>query len=205
MDKDHHRIRRSERDRNGIRTHRAIEPELVREICVRKTLKFFHSIASCGIIGALMGYAIILANASQDDFTAYAHARQAIAQLCNMLLLPSLGLALFTGLVATALHRPFHSLRWVWIKAAFGISMFEGTLGLIGAKADAAARISTQIEQGEIDARVALQQVISSEWMALFIITALALLNVVLAIWRPSLKAAAAKADREPRRSDRKR
>ena len=84
---------------------------------MRKTLKFFHTLASCGLIGALLGYMIILTKAPQDTLNAYADLRQSIALLSNYLLLPSLAIALITGLLSMAVHRPFQDMRWAWVKA----------------------------------------------------------------------------------------
>ena len=59
------------------------------------------------------------------------------------------GISLVTGLLAMAVHRPFQELRWVWVKALLGISMFEATLAIIQAKGADAARISAKIAAGE--------------------------------------------------------
>ena len=66
---------------------------------MRKALKFLHTFASCGLIGALLGYSIVLIYAPQDTPRAYAEARQTITAFCNYLLLPSLAVALITGLL----------------------------------------------------------------------------------------------------------
>ncbi len=154
---------------------------------MKKTLKFLHSLASCGIVGALLGYAIILSYAPQDSSNSFAQMRQTISLLCNYLLLPSLALALVTGLLAMAVHRPFQELRWVWIKAFLGLSMFEGTLAVIQSKADYAAAIAAKIATGEEPA-TALDSALRSEWVSLGAIVALSIANIVLGVWRPALK-----------------
>jgi len=154
---------------------------------MRKTLKFFHTLASCGIIGAILGYAIILISAPQDTPAAYADMRQTISLLCDWLLFPSLAVALITGLLSMAVHRPFQERRWVWVKALLGLSMFEATLAIIGSKASYAARMSAQLAAGEGDAG-ALQTALTYEWTTLGTIMALSLANIVLGVWRPPLK-----------------
>ena len=75
---------------------------------MRKAVKFFHTLASCGLIGALLGYMIVLIYAPHDTASKYADVRHTISALCNYLLLPSLAIALVTGLEETitiALHR----------------------------------------------------------------------------------------------------
>jgi len=154
---------------------------------MRLTLKFFHTLASSGIIGALLGYMIVLSFAPQDTPAAYADMRQTIGLLCNYLLLPSLGIALVTGLLSMAVHRPFQERRWVWIKALLGLGMFESTLAIIGSKADYATKMSAKIAAGGGDPD-ALQTALTYEWTTLGTIMALSIANIVLGVWRPPLK-----------------
>jgi hypothetical protein len=153
---------------------------------MRKATKILHTLASCGLIGALMGYIIILVAAPQDTAAAYANARASIAALCNYLLLPSLAIALMSGLLSMVVHPPFQEMRWAWLKALLGLSMFEATLGIIGSKASAAASLSARIAAGEAEQK-ALADTISAEWGALIAIMVLSLANVIVGIWRPRL------------------
>lgn len=154
---------------------------------MRKATKILHTLASCGLIGALMGYIIILLAAPQDTAMAYANARASIAAICNYLLLPSLAIALMSGLLSMVVHPPFQNMRWVWLKALLGLSMFEATLGIIGSKASAAASLSAKIAAGEAEQK-ALADAIGSEWGALTVIMVLSLANIVIGVWRPRLK-----------------
>lgn len=153
---------------------------------MRKILKFFHTLASCGLIGALFGYVIVLLYAPQDTPDAYANARQTIGVLCDYILLPSLGIALVTGLLSMAVYRPFQEFRWVWMKALLGLGMFEATLAIIQSKASHAAKISAKIATGEASPD-ALAASIANEWYSLSAIMTLSIANIVLGIWRPSL------------------
>ena len=153
---------------------------------MRKTLKFFHTLASCGLIGALLGYMIVLIYAPHDTAHTYADMRRTISALCNYLLLPSLAIALITGLLSMAAHPPFQDKRWAWVKALLGLSMFEATLGIIGSKADYAAAVSAKIASGEAEPG-ALASALSTEWSSLAAIMALSIANIVLGVWRPRL------------------
>lgn len=153
---------------------------------MRKALKFLHTLASCGLIGALAGYMIVLLYAPQDTARAVADARQTISALCSYLLLPSLAVALVSGLLSMAVHQPFQEKRWVWVKALLGLSMFESTLAIIQAKATTAATISAQIAAGETPPE-ALPAALGNEWMSLGAILALSIANIVLGVWRPRL------------------
>lgn len=153
---------------------------------MRKATKILHTLASCGLIGALLGYIVILLAAPQDTAAAYANARAAIAALCNYLLLPSLAIALMSGLLSMVVHPPFQEMRWAWLKALLGLTMFEATLGIIGSKAGAAASISARIAAGDAEQK-ALADAIAYEWGSLTAIMLLSLANVVVGIWRPRL------------------
>lgn len=154
---------------------------------MRKTLKFFHTLAACGLIGALLGYMILLLYAPQDTAATYADMRQSISALCNYLLFPSLAIALVTGLLSMAVHHPFQETGWVWLKAVMGLGMFEGTLVIVGSKANYAAEMSRKIANGETEAEV-LTAALASEWQALGFIMVLSLANILLGVWRPPLK-----------------
>lgn len=154
---------------------------------MRKAMKFLHTLAACGLIGAVAGYFIVLTTAPQDTASNYADMRQTISALSNYLLLPSMAVALVTGLLAMVVHRPFQNTRWAWIKALLGLSMFEATLVIVGAKADYAAKISLEIVVGAEKADV-LETALTYEWHSLGAIMAISVANIVLGVWRPALK-----------------
>ncbi|MFM7084337.1 MAG: hypothetical protein ACKOW3_04960 [Hyphomicrobium sp.] len=154
---------------------------------MKKTLKFLHTLASCGFIGGLFGYMVVLIKAPQDTASTYANVRLTISHLCNYILIPSLAVVLVTGLLSMAVHRPYQEKRWVWIKALLGLSLFESTLAIVQSKADYAAKISLKIVEGDAKG-ISLSTALSTEWYSLSAILALSIANIVLGVWRPSLK-----------------
>ncbi len=153
---------------------------------MRKVLKFFHTLASCGLVGALVGYILVLIFTPQATAQSYADMRLTISALSAYMLLPSLGIALVTGLMAMMVHRPFQELRWVWAKAILGLSMFEATLAIVQSKANAAVEEAARIAAGSGDP-ASLASVIANEWMTLYAILGLSFAQIVLGIWRPRL------------------
>lgn len=152
---------------------------------MRKALKFLHSFAACGFVGSLLAYAVVLIYAPQDSVRAVADMRHTISALCNYLLLPSMAIALITGLLSMVVHISFQEQRWVWLKALLGISVFEATLGIVGSKANYAAALSEKItDKASADA---LASHLASEWWALGAIMSLSIANIALGVWRPSL------------------
>ena len=153
---------------------------------MRQAVKFLHTLASCGLIGALLGYMIVLIKAPQDTAFKYADVRQTIDALCDYLLLPSLAITLVTGLLSMVVHRPFMDKRWVWAKTFLGLGMFESTLAIIQSKADYAAKISLKIAAGDAEPG-AHNEILAHEWYSLSVIMALSVANIVLGVWRPRL------------------
>ncbi len=153
---------------------------------LRPSLKFLHTIASAGMVGALAGYMILLVHAPQASPADYADMRQSIEALCTYLLGPSMAVTLVSGLLAIAFHMPFQEKRWVWVKAALGLAVFEATLHLSGSKANYAAELANKIAEGAAPEN-ALEQAIASEWGVLYALSALTVANIALGVWRPSL------------------
>jgi uncharacterized membrane protein len=153
---------------------------------MRRLLKFLHSIAACGLIGALAAYAVVLLLAPQDTPQAYAAMRLTVAALASHLLIPSMAVAIVTGLIAMAVHYPFAQTRWAWMKALLGLGIFEATLGLVQSKATAAADAALEIASGSGHPG-AIEAVIANEWMAFGALLTLSITQVALGVWRPSL------------------
>jgi uncharacterized membrane protein len=153
---------------------------------MRRSLKFLHTLAACGLVGALLAYATVLLYAPQATPRSYAEARQTISLLCDYLLLPSMAVALVTGLLAMAVHGPFRDTRWAWLKALLGLSLFEATLGIVQSKATTAAAEAANIAAGQAQASV-LEVILANEWSSLAAILALSIAQIVLGVWRPRL------------------
>ncbi len=151
---------------------------------MKQCLKFLHELAAIGVLGALAAHLILVASAPELSLAEYAALRAGVAAIAKYLLLPSLMAVLVSGLLAMAAHRPFLDMRWVWIKAALGIVMFEGTLGAVQSTAARAAELAARAAAGSGDPSL-LAEILRREWIGLWTIVALALANIALAVWRP--------------------
>jgi len=159
---------------------------------MRKVLKFCHHLSSCGMAAGLIGYAFLLLKAPQETPAQVAALRTMIAQLANYAIVPSLGLALVSGLLAIVVHRPFQDLRWVWVKALIGMVLFESTLAIVQSKANDGALIAAALVEGK-GAREDLQLIVASEWTALYAISALVIASIAIGTWRPAFRFSSAK------------
>lgn len=165
---------------------------------MRKTVKILHSIAAAGLIGGLFSYMVLLVAAPQGTPAAYADLRLSIAAVSDYVLLPSLAIALVSGLISMVVHRPFLDMGWVWVKAVLGILMFKGVLTIIGAKSGYAATVAQRIASGDAPPD-ALANMLALEWGTLIVVAAIAAANVVIGVWRPRLVWAPASARTERR------
>lgn len=152
---------------------------------MRRSFKFLHTMSSFGLAGGLAAYMMILAATPEvTSLEAHASLRASLAFVSKWLLLPSMMVCLVSGLIAMAVHFPFHDKPWVWVKALSGVLVFEATLAAIDGPAQEAARLTTRAVAGEIDPAT-LDSLIRDEWGAWWTLIALSAANVALAIWRP--------------------
>jgi len=113
--------------------------------------------------------------------------RKAIVAIHNWLLFPSLAVVLVSGLAAMAEHYPFAQARWVWAKAVTGIALFEGApVTVIGTGRKVAELTATAVDAAP-DPSV-LAALLRAEWLGLWTILILSLLNVVLGVLPPRLE-----------------
>ena len=168
---------------------------------MRRWLKALHEIAAIGVAGTLAACLVLVATSPGDSPVAYAAVRSAIDALVKWLLVPSLALVLVSGLLAIAFNRAYHDAGWAWLNALTGITIFEGTLLTIAASARRAAEMSAAAASGAPPEPGQLAAVLRTEWGGLWMILAVALANVALAIWRPRLwpRARTSGADGPPR------
>jgi hypothetical protein len=153
---------------------------------LRKSLKFLHEIGAIGILGSFAACIVLLTTAPTNSPVAFAAVLQGIASISKWLLTPSLAIVLVSGLLAIAANEAYMNAAWAWVKALLGIGTFEGTLLTVGASARHAAELSASAVSGPGDP-AQLAQVLRTEWGGLWIVAALSLVNIVLAVWRPRL------------------
>jgi hypothetical protein len=151
-----------------------------------KSLKSLHEIGAIGTLGSLAACIVLLATAPATSAVAFAAVLQGIASISKWLLVPSLVMVLISGLLAIAVNEAYKSAAWAWVKALLGLGTFEGTLLTVGSSARHAAELSALAASGQGDP-AQLAQLLRTEWGGLWILAALALVNIALAVWRPRL------------------
>lgn len=151
----------------------------------RKFLKLVHEFGSIGLTGALAVQWLMLESMPPTtDLVAYAAVRGQMALVAKWVLFPSLAAVLVSGLLAMAWTDAYLRAGWVWLKLAFGVSVFEGTLIGVQGPARKEAALAAQALAGEVDPAL-LGATAVQEWRSTLVILFIAVANVVISIWRP--------------------
>ena len=152
---------------------------------MRRLMKFLHTIGAIGLMGAMACLIVLLIYAPVPQRMAeYATLRVAMGGIASYVLLPSLALTLVAGLLAMALNKNYQNAPWALVKLATGILVFEwGFAGMVGPMQEEAER-SAQALAGQGDA-AALAASLGAEQGSLWVLLAIAALNVILGVWRP--------------------
>jgi uncharacterized membrane protein len=142
--------------------------------------KTLHDLASIGFGGALAACLVI--NLNHAAFADPAAARQAFDAIARYVLVPSMVVVVVSGLIALGATHSYQSAGWAWAKTLLGLSVFEATL-LIGGSSRRLAELAsnTAAEAGLLDT------LLRSERNTLWLLIAVSVVNVVLAVWRPRL------------------
>jgi hypothetical protein len=109
----------------------------------------------------------------------------AIALICSGLVVPSLVVALVSGMLLVVARPQLIGARWVWAKAFFGLiaagAILLGFQPLVNALAAMSASGALGTPPGPIESTV------DTERYAAYLVLANVLLAMVVAIWRPYL------------------
>jgi len=91
---------------------------------------------------------------------------------------------LVSGLLAIGANPAFHSAGWAWFKLATGILMFEGGLVTVQGPVQRAAAVTREAVALGSDLTL-LSGVYGSARASIIVLVGVAVVNVVLGVWRP--------------------
>ncbi len=148
---------------------------------MRLGAKALHDIAAISFGGGVAACLVINQTANRASASDFAAARQVFAAIADYVLVPSMAVVVVSGLIAMMGTRGYQDAGWAWVKAVLGISVFVATVRLVGAggkQSEFAADLSDP---------VTLDTLLRSERNMLWVLIALCVVNVVLAVWRPKM------------------
>lgn len=150
---------------------------------LRLGAKTLHDIASISFGGALVACLVINLTTDLAASSEFLAARQVFAAIAKYVLVPSMAVVVLSGLLALAATRGYRDAGWAWVKALLGLSVFEATLLVVGA-AGKHAEFTAAVAAADM---VTLQALLRSERITLWLLIALSVANVFLAVWRPRM------------------
>jgi hypothetical protein len=150
-------------------------------------MKVLHELGAAGLVGSYATCLTLVLLTPSLPLPAYLSSRQAIVEVTRWLMMPSLAVTLISGLLAMAVTPAYNDMVWVWIKAALGLSVFEGTFISIG---NAAKRVSelAVLAGSEASSALQLDRAVSAERNTLWLLMVVSVVNVILAVWRPRFR-----------------
>ncbi|WP_293854754.1 hypothetical protein [uncultured Alsobacter sp.] len=150
---------------------------------MQRLLKFLHTMGAIGFMGSLACLLILEGLVPPTSSLAgYALIRGAMGLIADWVFFPSFFLTLVPGLVSIAIVPAFRNARWAWIKAATGILVFAGGLHALAPIQDEARR-SAEALAGRFDP-ARLEGITAGTAGTMWVLLAIATVNVVLGIWR---------------------
>jgi uncharacterized membrane protein len=164
---------------------------------VARLLKLLHYGALIGFIGGLAAALLLAAFAADAPPTAHAALRMAIAHLGAELVVPALVLLVVSGLLLVVARPHLIGARWIWAKAVLTLALGGVTLVVVMPALQRAAAVAAQAAIDAAPPGDAAHLFAAEAWGGTAVLL-LALVAVILAVWRPRLGAQPA-AD-EPRR-----
>ena len=151
-------------------------------------LKFLHTLGAIGLLGAMASLAAVMIDLpGHSSAAALVAVLGSIAQIATWVLMPSMALTLIAGLLAIAVNPAYHDAGWAWFKAATGILVFEGTLLYVIGPLQALAKSSALALASHLDPKI-MASFFDSERNTIWLLSVVALVNVLLGIWRPRLR-----------------
>ena len=95
---------------------------------MRRLVKALHEIVAVGMMGSLAACVVLVMTSPPDSPAQFAAIRHSVVMVHKYLYVPSLALAMVSGLLAIAATNAYKDAGWAWIRALNGVSMFEGSL-----------------------------------------------------------------------------
>lgn len=148
---------------------------------LRLTAKALHDSAAIAFGGGLATCLVINLMANRTATSEFVAARQVFAAIAQYVLIPSVAVVVVSGLIAMMSTRGYQDAGWAWVKAVLGISVLVATFRVVGASTTSSELVAAAADPSALDA------LLSAERGMLWLLIALCVVNVVLAVWRPKL------------------
>ncbi len=151
-----------------------------------RIVKVIHFLGLIGFVGGLAASAVLAEFADQAPPGVLAALRLSMAEIGETLIVPSLVLIIVSGMLLLVARPMLVHARWVWAKAVLALVMAIVALAVVQPGARRAAVLASEAALGT-PALEAMVQATEADRIGGAIAMVLALLAIVLAVWRPRL------------------
>jgi hypothetical protein len=132
-------------------------------------------------MGGLAACVVMLAKGPAPSAAGYSVLRHSIDALYYWLMVPSMVVCVLSGFASMLVHKPYWNALWAWLKGASTMIVLALTIR----SQEQALSVSTPAVFGR---PLELAEVLSRERSWLWTLLVIALLNVVVGIWRPRFR-----------------
>ena len=152
---------------------------------MKRLLKFLHTLGAAGLTGAIAALAIVILAPASFGAAGDVSVMVAMAKIAAWIVGPSMVLTVVSGLLAIVATPAFQEAGWVWVKAATGILILEGSLHVLGPIQEGAKRAADALAGSQDPASVA--NLLKAEANTLLLLLGVSVANIALGVWRPRL------------------
>jgi hypothetical protein len=149
-----------------------------------RLVKLLHYLGLVGIAGGIVVSLLLVDTIDATSPSGAASMRTAIGLIASAVVVPSLVVLLLTGMLLVVARPHLIGARWVWAKAALGLTLGGVVLLALQPAVLAAAAMARDGALGE-RAIGSLQDVVAREHTAAIAALAIIVISMIVAIWRP--------------------
>jgi hypothetical protein len=160
---------------------------------MRRTLKFVHTVATTGLIGAfllqlILSWQGIGTQPEMADRVSALGARLVLLDVVRWVLIPSVALVVLTGLWSMAATKAYSSAGWAWLKALLGLVLLKAVLLINHSAARDIVELLQQAGAPDAQTTWELARLARMEWLGTWVALGVSVAAIALGIWRPRVK-----------------
>jgi hypothetical protein len=145
-----------------------------------RIIKILHTLGSLGLMGGVAACLVLRHSAPAYGGEGYQLVREQLNALFSVLIVPSMGVTIFSGFASMIIYKPYWNALWAWAKAGSGVIVLQYAFRMKWN----ALELSAPLDPTDpLDVPRALANEYSGFWVLLIV----SALNVVVGVWRPRI------------------
>ena len=151
-----------------------------------RLIKLIHYLALIGFVGGTAATLVLASFADDVPHSLVPVVRLAIVAVSESLMVPSLVVLVVSGLLLVVARPLLVNARWVWAKAVIALTLAAIALAVVHPAVNLAAVLERESSLGA-SASGALHEALSAEQIGSIANLLLAVVAIMVAVWRPKL------------------